>query len=134
MKLTRDQIPELVSDVLACVPVRWSPPRAGLSVYDGHERTLEVFNVPAREQRVMLRRLRTLRDEIDAAAGGDVVFLFHTPEESKRLHREFVDSFARLRVSAPAIEVQEATFGRIPASLVDIAAANGSTTAHRKHG
>jgi len=69
-------------------PVRWSSPRSG--DYDGRDRTLEVFNADAGEQRELLRRIRVIRGDLEQAAGGPVVVVFHTRKESARLYSEFV--------------------------------------------
>jgi hypothetical protein len=63
--------------------------------YDGRERTLEVFDADAREQRELLRRLRPARPELDAAAGGPLVIVFHTRAESRRLYVDVVESWYR---------------------------------------
>jgi len=50
--------------------------------------TLDIFDAPARDQLMLLRQLRAIRDDIDAAAGSAVVFVFHTPSETERLYPE----------------------------------------------
>jgi hypothetical protein len=73
-------------------PVRWADAPNLVGDYDGRERTLEVFNADARDQRVLVRRLRPVREELELAAGGPVVVIFHTSVESARLYGDFVKS------------------------------------------
>src|SRR5262249_20098877 len=63
--------------------------------YDGRERTLEIFDADAGEQRGLLRRLRHVRVELDEAAGGPVVMVFHTRAESRRLYPDVIDAWHR---------------------------------------
>lgn len=92
MTLDRAAVPEWVSERLDRRPVRWGQ---GLGDFDGHERTLEIFEADAREQRALLRALRPWREALDQAADGPVVIVFHTRAESRRLYREFVDRWHR---------------------------------------
>jgi len=69
-------------------PVRWASGVVG--DYDGRDRTLEIFEADASEQRPLLRLLRPIRDEIHAAAGGPTAIIFHTRAESQRLYGEFL--------------------------------------------
>ena len=92
MTLDRSAVPEWVSERLGHRPVRWGE---GIGDYDGRERTLEVFDVDAREQRAVLRSLRPWREQLDGAAGGALVIVFHTRAESRRLYGEFVDRWHR---------------------------------------
>lgn len=55
---------------------------------DGRDRTIEVFDAPASEQRALLRLLRPARAEIEAALGGPLIVVFHTPRETERLYPE----------------------------------------------
>lgn len=73
-------------------PARWAEVSNLVGDYDGRERTLEVFNADAKDQRMLLRRLRPLREELELAAGGPVIVIFHTSVESVRLYRDFVQS------------------------------------------
>lgn len=70
-------------------PIAWAGPRA-IGDYDGRERTLDVFNADARDQLDLLTRFRGLRPEIEAAAGGPIIVLFHTTMETARLYPEIV--------------------------------------------
>lgn len=45
-------------------PIRWAANPVG--GYDGRERTLEVFNADAHEQRNLLHRFREIRSEVEA--------------------------------------------------------------------
>jgi hypothetical protein len=86
MTLTREQVPERVSDLLEGRPTRWVPSAMSVGDYDGRERTLEVFEADAREQRALLRRLREVRPDLERAIGGPLVILFHTSSETQRLY------------------------------------------------
>lgn len=88
MMLTREQIPDRVSDLLEGRPTRWMPGSRAVGDYDGRERTLEVFEADPREQLDLLRRLRGVRPEIEQAIGGPLVVLFHTSAETQRLYPE----------------------------------------------
>jgi hypothetical protein len=98
MKLDREAVPMRVSALLDRRPVRWGEMIGG---YDGSERTLEIFEADAREQRELRRRLRPVRAELDAAAGGPVVIIFHTRAESRRLYAD-VNEIDPDRLSEPA--------------------------------
>jgi hypothetical protein len=92
MKLDRESIPARVSELLDRRPVRWGEMACD---FDGRERTLEVFDADAREQRELLRRLRHVRSALDEAAGGPLVIVFHTRAESRRLYADVVDAWYR---------------------------------------
>ena len=86
--LTREQIPERVSDLLEGRPTCWMPSSRAVGDYDGRERTLEVFEADPREQLDLLHRLREIRPDIEQAIGGSLVVLFHTSAETQRLYPE----------------------------------------------
>jgi hypothetical protein len=67
MMLTREQVPDRVSDLLEGRPTHWIPGSRAVGDYDGRERTLEVFEADPREQLDLLRRLRELRPDIEQA-------------------------------------------------------------------
>jgi hypothetical protein len=70
-------------------PVRWA--HAHVGDFDGRERTLEVFNADAAEQRDLIKRMRSARTELETRVGGAIVLVFHTRSESARLYAEFVE-------------------------------------------
>ncbi len=77
--ITRDDVPFYVSVLMGDRPVRWAPPELRRGDYDGRECTLEVFLADAREQLGLLEAIG--EDDwakIEAAAGGPVVYIFHT--------------------------------------------------------
>ena len=86
----REEILQQIAEVLDGRPVRWADPSRFIGDYDGRDRTLEVFNADAHEQRGLLRSMRPIREELEAVAGGPVVVIFHTRAESSRLHSGFV--------------------------------------------
>ena len=92
MTLERKAIPARVSSLLDDRPVRWGETHGD---YDGREHTLEIFDADAGEQRGLLRRLRHVRAELDEAAGGPLVIVFHTRSESRRLYADVIDAWPR---------------------------------------
>jgi hypothetical protein len=92
MTLERNTIPARVSELLDRRPVRWGEMAGD---FDGREHTLEVFDADAGEQRGLLRRLRHVRAELDEAAGGRLVIVFHTRAESRRLYADVIDGWYR---------------------------------------
>ncbi|HWO18567.1 MAG TPA: hypothetical protein VNO30_07315 [Kofleriaceae bacterium] len=85
----REELARRISDALSGRPVRWA--QNVLGDYDGRERTLEIFNADAAEQRELFRSLRPIRKEMEAVAGGPVIVIFHTRAESARLYSDFVE-------------------------------------------
>jgi hypothetical protein len=94
--MTRDEVVSAVREVVDGRHVRWRSP--GGVYFDGAERTLEIYDVEARDQLVLLKGLREMRTAIDDAAGGPVVYIFYTPSQS-RVRR------ARLPASILAVHV-----------------------------
>lgn len=94
MSWTRADVPPAISSLLDDRPVRWLPADRAVGDYDGRERTLEVFNAAANEQRPLLRSIRPKRALLESAVGGPVVVIFHTPAESLRLHADFLAEWA----------------------------------------
>jgi hypothetical protein len=88
MPSPRDLVPAQISALLGGRPTRWVPASRLVGDYDGRDRTLEVFDADAREQRALLRRLRPLRAEFERQIGGPLIVLFHTPSETARLYPE----------------------------------------------
>jgi hypothetical protein len=91
----RDSWPKRLRDIMGGRPVRWAEERDLMGDYDGRERTLEVFNADAKDQRTLLRLLRPVRVDLELAAGGPVIVIFHTSAESSRLYADFVRSALR---------------------------------------
>jgi len=84
----REEIPGCVADLLG-KPVRWCSGEHCIPVWDGVERTLEVFNASPREQLSLLKKMGSIRAEAETSAGGPLVVIFHTPEQTHRLYPEF---------------------------------------------
>lgn len=118
MRLDRKAVPLRVSELLDRRPVRWGE---AVGDYDGHERTLEIFDADAHEQRGLLRRLRPVRDALDEAAGGPLVIVFHTRGESRRLYPEVVEGWNR-RVLAERVAswIEERSDIHPPLTAADI--------------
>jgi hypothetical protein len=89
MTNARNGLLRRISSLLSGRPVRWAQDVVG--DYDGRDRTLEVFNADPTEQGDLFRRLRPIRKEMEACAGGPVIVIFHTRAESVRLYSEFVE-------------------------------------------
>ena len=85
--ITREDVPRRVAE-LSGRPVRWASRGRSLGDYDGRERTLEIFNADPGEQRTVLRELRTERSDLERAAGGPLVIVFHTSSETRRLYAD----------------------------------------------
>lgn len=89
--MKREDVPFYVSRLMGDRPVRWAPPELRRGDYDGRERTLEVFLADAAEQ---LALLEAIGEEgwakLEAAAGGAIVYIFHTKKESRERHAAFL--------------------------------------------
>jgi hypothetical protein len=83
-----DDLVRRISDLFNARPVRWAQNVTG--DYEGRDRTLEVFNADPAEQADLFRRLRPIRKEMEAFAGGPVIVIFHTRAESARLYSDFI--------------------------------------------
>lgn len=99
MSLLRSDVPGVVSSMLDGRPSRWAPSNARVGDYDGAERSLDVFNAAAGDQRRLLRIVGSRRAEIELAAGGPVLVIFHTPEESLRLYADFLSEWGPIERS-----------------------------------
>jgi hypothetical protein len=99
--MRREDVPYLVSRLMGNQPARWAPTERTLGDYDGRERTLEIFNAAPKDQLGLLAALRSERANLKEAAGGPILFIFHTEEESARLYAEFVDGFPHMIAEAP---------------------------------
>jgi hypothetical protein len=139
--MTSGELAMRISDALSGRPVRWAKNVVG--DYDGRDRTLEVFNADAREQRDLLRRLRPLQAEMAATAGGPVIVIFHTRDESARLYSDFIKSalakevlpdvdIANRVIDAATIALSVALWLDVPLWKRDIMPGTGSTELPRK--
>lgn len=72
--MTRDEWLPRLRGVFGGRAVCWSNNPVG--DYDGRERTLEVFNADAHDQRGLLRQFRDVRSDVEAAVGGPVIVMF----------------------------------------------------------
>ena len=106
--MRREDVPYLVSRLMGGRPARWAPVERTLGDYDGRERTLEVFNAAPKDQLGLLAALRSERANLKGAAGGAIVFIFHTEEESARLYAEFVGGFP-LPPNPPSLRAETAS-------------------------
>lgn len=83
--MTRDEWLPRLRDIFGGRVVRWSKPVLG---YEGCERTIDVFNADAHDQRGLLQRFREVRSEVEADVGDPVIVLFHTTKETIRLYAD----------------------------------------------
>jgi hypothetical protein len=90
--MTIEDVPAVVAQLLRR-PARWAPEQALLGEYDGHERTLQVFNTELRDQLRLLEELEQYRPWLERSAGGPIVAMFFSVKQSLR-HAEFVSSFS----------------------------------------
>lgn len=84
-------VPSVVARVLGR-PTRWAPPGSMLGNYDGHERTLQVFNVESKDQLRCLELLESHLPSLEQASGGALVVIFFSAKQSTR-HSDFVMTF-----------------------------------------
>jgi hypothetical protein len=89
MSTGRDDIARRVARLVGR-PARWATGANTVGDYDGRERTLDVFLADGPEQRGLLRLLRPLVPDLERAAGGPVVVVFHTRAETARLYPQVV--------------------------------------------
>jgi len=73
----------------AGVQVRWASARTTKGDFDGRPNTLELFGVPASEQRRRHRELRALRSWAEELLGRPIIIVQHTPE-AVRLHYAWI--------------------------------------------
>lgn len=85
----------MISRLIGDRPVRWASTEHVVGDYDGRERTFEVFNADARDQRRLLGEINRAKKEIEAAAGGAFIVIFHSVTQSKERHDEFVGRFPK---------------------------------------
>lgn len=89
--MTRDELPLLVAQLIDR-PVRWVPRDRLVGDYDGRERTLEVFNADAKDQRQLLGTINKAKLRLEEIAGGPLTVIFHSTKQSVR-YEDFVRSF-----------------------------------------
>jgi len=88
--MTKQEIPYLISKLIGDRPVRWAEVTGN---YDGNDRTIEVFETDVEDQRLLFKKLRSLREQSEENIGGPLVIIFHTKQESKRLYQDFIDAW-----------------------------------------
>jgi hypothetical protein len=120
--MKREDVPGFVSRLTEDRPVRWAPPNRLFGDYDGRDRTLDVFNADAKEQRRLLEAIYRERASLEQAAGGPFIVVFHSRKQSTERNGQFVESWVRL---VPAEEIRPLA----DAKLVDEADESGP---HRK--
>ncbi len=91
--MNREHVPFFVSRLVEGRPVRWVPPERLVGDYDGRERTLQVFNADPTDQSRLRRMIAAHRAELQSAAGGPLVIIFHSRKQSAERHGEFIRAF-----------------------------------------
>ena len=86
METDRERILGRVSELAGNRPVRWTDERTSQGDFEGRDWTVELFDVPAEEERSLLLRLIALKREIRASAGPALTFVTHTPENTTRFY------------------------------------------------
>jgi len=89
----------MVSHRLEGRPVRWAPRERLVGDYDGRERTLQVFNADAADQRRLLEEIHRI--------ASDVVVIFHSVRQSQERYADFLEQFARERDSGELARERE---------------------------
>lgn len=79
----RASVPLMVSHIVDR-PARWAPEGSFLRAYDGAERTLQVFNAATADQERLLELVEPHRPTLERYAGGPLVILFYTVDQSRR--------------------------------------------------
>lgn len=89
--MKHSDVPSILAKILNR-PARWAPTNSRIGSYDGQERTLQVFNVEAKEQPLLLDHIEPYRSSLEQAAGGPLLIIFLSTRQSLR-HAEFIKSF-----------------------------------------
>ncbi len=101
--MIRADVPLFVSKVMGGRPTRWATQEnLAYGDYDGRAQTLEVFLADARDQLALLGAIDEVKwAEIEAAAGGPIVYLFHTAKESRARYADFLHEFTAASLRDP---------------------------------
>lgn len=106
--MKREHVPGFVSRILDRRPVRWTPPQRLVGDYEGRERTLQVFNADAADQRHLLETIEQHRPMLEAAAGGSIVVIFHSVRQTRDRYADVLRTsfkpIAAPREAAPPAE------------------------------
>lgn len=85
----RRTVLSLVAPHASKYALRWADQWTAAGDFEGRDFTLEVFNVPVRDQRPLRRRLRDVIRHAEVVLGAPLMLIFHTPEATTR-HYAFV--------------------------------------------
>lgn len=114
-------VPLMVSRILGR-PARWAPAGSFLGGYEGADRTLQVFDTVTVDQTRFLEMLEPHRPELEQAAGGPLVVIFYSPEQSRRhigpLLSDGGEGVDGRCSGPPGVELPDPT-ARIPASELE---------------
>lgn len=72
-------------------PARWVYERTSKGDFAGREAAVDVFNVPVKMQRELLRRTREAREIAKGLVGSSCLLIFHTPEATAAHYADVVD-------------------------------------------
>ena len=105
----RDIIRELAEQTSGFVTC-WTDERTSMGDFDGRDWTLELFDVPMSQQRSVHARLWQLGKMVRNSLGHSLMFIFHRPEETKRLY-----PWARKPGTAIPLDEADPNLPRVPA-------------------
>jgi hypothetical protein len=86
------RVPYLISKMIEWRPVRWATTSGD---YDGRDRTIEVFNADAPDQRRLLAQIRKGSRHLEEAFGGPLVVIFHSGKQTAERYSNFAKAFPR---------------------------------------
>jgi hypothetical protein len=92
--MKRDKVPFFIARIIDWRPVRWA---MSVGDYDGRDRTIEVFDADAKDQRRLLAEIRKNARGIEEAVGGPLVVIFHSVKQTAERYSDFARSFPRPR-------------------------------------
>ena len=93
--MKRSAIPFFIARMIEWRPVRWASTAGD---YDGRDRTIEVFDADASDQRRLLVLIRKSTRHLEEAIGGPLVVIFHSVKQTAERYNDFVSAFPRPRI------------------------------------
>lgn len=79
-------------------PIRWVDEKTTLGDFDGREYAIDVFRIPVSKQIGFLRMIRPIRNKILEKTGHRGMFIFHTPEATKKHYSHLFPIIQGLRL------------------------------------
>lgn len=90
--MRKSAIPFFISSNIEGRPVRWA---TTIGDYSGHDRTLEVFNANAKDQRRLLDQILKITQQFEKEIGGTLIVIFHSIKQTTKMYNDFATSFQR---------------------------------------